>query len=136
MTKRDLDDVKGKLLAERERVEESLRRNSRHTLSEIDDTTKDAGDLASASHDRDVLYRLQESDTKRLKIINEVLSRIDRDGYGICAQCGQEIGKTRLKAIPWATSCLICQKRADFRESLSYDSPIQELNRDKEYGAA
>ena len=133
MTKRDLEDMKRKLLAERDHVSESLRRSSQYALSEIDDTTRDAADLASASHDRDVLYRLQESDTKRLRIIDEVLSRIDRDGYGICGHCGQEIGKARLAAIPWATSCLTCQEQADLKESLP---TIQELNGDKEYGAA
>ena len=119
MRKKDLEDIKRKLLAERERVVESLRRNTLHTLAEIDDTTRDAGDLASASHDRSVLYQLQESDTKRLKVINEVLSRIDRDSYGICEQCGDEIGKARLEAVPWATSCLTCQEHADLMESPS-----------------
>ena len=88
MTKRDLEDIRRKLVAERDRVSESLRRSSRYALSETDDTTRDAVDLASASHDRHVLYRLQESDTRRLRIIDEVLSRIDRDGYGICGHCG------------------------------------------------
>jgi DnaK suppressor protein len=117
MTIRDLEAIKQKLLTEREFVQESLRRNLRHTLSEADDTTRDSGDLASASHDRGVLYQLQESDSRRLKFINEVLIRIDRDDYGTCEECGKEIGKARLEAIPWATHCLTCQERADWAES-------------------
>jgi len=136
MTQRRVEEIKGKLIAEREHVSESLRRSTQYALSEIDDTTRDAADLASASHDRAVLYRLQESDTKRLRIIDEVLSRIDRDIYGICEQCGQEIGTARLEAIPWATSCLMCQEQIDLKEPLPSDSTIQGLNRDKEYGAA
>jgi len=136
MTKRDIQTIKRRLLSERERVEESLRRNTQHALSEIDDSTRDTGDLASASHDKGVLYRLQESDSKRLRLINEVLSRIDDDGYGICEQCGQEIGKTRLEAIPWATNCLTCQEKTDLAQSLSHDSFLYELNGDKEQGAA
>jgi DnaK suppressor protein len=119
MTKRDLEDIKRILLAERERAEASLRRTTLHAQSEPDDSTKDSGDLASASHDRDVLYRLQESDLKRLRLISEVLSRIDTDGYGVCEQCGEEIGKARLAAIPWATTCLICQQKADLQDTLS-----------------
>jgi len=136
MRKREIQAIKRRLLSERERVEESLRRNTQHALSEIDDSTRDTGDLASASHDKGVLYRLQESDSKRLRLINEVLSRIDDDGYGICEQCGQEIGKTRLEAIPWATSCLTCQEQADLAASLSHDSSLYELNGNKEQGAA
>jgi DnaK suppressor protein len=122
MRKTDIQNIKRRLLNERARVEESLRRNTQYVLSEIDDSTRDAGDLASASHDRGVLYCLQESDSKRLKLINEVLSRIDKDGYGICEECGQEISKARLEAIPWATSCLTCQEQADLRGNLPHDS--------------
>jgi DnaK suppressor protein len=136
MTKRDIQDIKRTLLAERERVEASLRRNTRYALSEVDDSTQDTGDLASTSHDRGVLYRLQESDSKRLKLINEVLSRIDDDGYGICEQCGQEIGNARLEAIPWATTCLACQEQADLAEDSPHDSSRHELARDEEQGAA
>jgi RNA polymerase-binding transcription factor len=125
MTKRDLEGIKGKLLAERERVVESLRRNSEHTLSEIDDTTRDTCDLASASHDRGVLYQLQESDVNRLKLINEVFSRIDWDGYGMCEQYGEEIGKARLEAIQWAMNCLTCQEETDLGEPLFRDSTIK-----------
>jgi DnaK suppressor protein len=81
----------------------------------VDDSTQDAGDIASASHDRGVLYRLQESTAKRLKLINDVLERLDRDGYGTCEECGAEIGRVRLHAIPWAVSCLACQEEADLK---------------------
>jgi DnaK suppressor protein len=135
MTKRDIQQIKRRLLVERERVEESFYRTTQHVLSEIDDSTRDAGDLASASHDRGVLYRLQGYESKRLRLINEVLSRIDHDDYGICEQCGQEISKTRLEAIPWATNCFRCQEQTDLRESLSKGS-FQDLKGDREYGAA
>jgi DnaK suppressor protein len=120
MTTRDLEAIKQKLLTEREFVKESLRRNMQHTTSEADDTTtRDSGDLASASHDKGVLYQLQESDSRRLKLINEVLIRIDRDDYGTCEECGEEIGKVRLAAIPWATHCLTCQERIDWANLLA-----------------
>jgi DnaK suppressor protein len=135
MTKKDIQNIKRRLLVERERVEESLYRNTQHVLGEIDNSTRDAGDLAAASHDRGVLYRLQDCESKRLTLINAVLSRIDQDEYGICEQCGREIGKTRLEAIPWATSCSTCQERTDLRECLSNRS-FQDLKGNREYGAA
>ena len=115
MTRKRLEEMKQKLIAERERVLESYQRTTQHTLAELDDTTQDAGDLASTSHDRAVLYRLQESDAKRLKQIEDVLSRMEEDGYGICEECGDEVSDARLEAIPWATLCLNCQEEADLR---------------------
>lgn len=117
MTTIDLNEIKQKLLIERERVRESLRRNTQHTFAEVDDSTRDAADLASASHDRDVFYRLQEADVKRLRLIDAVLSRIDDDGYGKCEQCGEEISKARLEAIPWAVYCLSCQNQTSLTEA-------------------
>ena len=112
MTTRNIDDIKRKLLAERERVLESIRRGAEHVM-ERDDTTQDEGDLAAASHDRGVFFSLQESDAKQLKMIDDVLARIGDDEFGMCERCGDMISKTRLDAVPWATRCISCQELAD-----------------------
>jgi DnaK suppressor protein len=135
MTRRDLADLRKKLLGERDRSEESLRRAIQHTLDD-DDTTRDAGDLASASHNRDLMYVLQEYEGRRLKLINDVLAGMEQDGYGTCEECGQDIGKARLEAIPWATYCLSCQEEADARTSMAGVPSRSEGNREPEYGAA
>jgi RNA polymerase-binding transcription factor DksA len=108
MKTRDLEGIRRELLLERERALELLRRNTEYAMADVDDSTQDAGDIASASHDRGVLYRLQESTAKRLKLINDVLERP-------CEECGAEIGRVRLHAIPWAVSCLACQEEADLK---------------------
>ena len=134
MTTIDLKEMKQKLLTERKLVLESLRRNTQHTLAGADDTTRDAGDLASASHDKDVLYSLQDADARRLRLIDSVLSRIDEDGYGTCEQCGEEISKARLAALPWAVYCLFCQEQADLigasPQAFSYGQPDRERGYD------
>ena len=136
MTKTELQDFKKKLLAERERVVESLQRNTQHALADLGDSTKDPVDRASASHDRDVLYLLQDSGARRLRMIDEVLSRMDGDEYGYCEQCEQSIGKPRLEAIPWATTCVRCQEAVDLRRSLSAGSPVRSFEKEREYDAA
>jgi DnaK suppressor protein len=134
MTNANIRDVKRKLLAERERVVESLHRNAEHALVDITDTTKDTGDRASASHDRDVVYLLQDSDARRLRMINEVLRRIDEGAYGLCERCEQPISMARLEAIPWTATCVRCQERADLRNSPSRESV--QTGDEKVYGAA
>ena len=41
------------------------------------------------------------------------LQRIEEGTYDICEDCGGEIGKTRLRAVPAATKCLECQKNSE-----------------------
>jgi len=119
--------MKQKVIAERERVIRSIYRNAEHALTELDDSTRDAGDLANACHDRDVLHRLQEYDAKHLQQIDDVLSRIERNEYGICTECENEIGAARLEAIPWARLCLQCQEQADASEPSPSYLPIQDI---------
>lgn len=135
MTKVEIQDFKRKLLAERERVRQSMHRNAQHAMADLSDTAKDTLDRASASHDRDVIYLLQDSEARRLRKIEEVLSRMDEDEYGTCVLCEEPIGKARLEAIPWATNCVRCQEAADRRRTLSGGSAVA-VSLDREYDAA
>jgi RNA polymerase-binding transcription factor DksA len=33
--------------------------------------------------------------------------------YGVCVDCGRQISRKRLKALPWAQRCLSCQREED-----------------------
>jgi DnaK suppressor protein len=45
-----------------------------------------------------------------LKEIERALKRVAGGSYGYCEGCGHEISPVRLKAIPWARYCLVCQE--------------------------
>jgi len=47
---------------------------------------------------------------RRIKDIKLVLTRINKS-YGRCERCGQQIAKARLKLIPEARFCVICEKK-------------------------
>jgi RNA polymerase-binding transcription factor DksA len=46
---------------------------------------------------------------KRLKEINDALSKIENGTYGICEKCGSKIDEKRLKAFPTARYCVKCK---------------------------
>ncbi|MEA3273320.1 MAG: TraR/DksA C4-type zinc finger protein [Patescibacteria group bacterium] len=47
-----------------------------------------------------------------LRKVNIALDKIEQDkGYGLCENCGKEIGIKRLKAYPWAGKCITCAKQ-------------------------
>lgn len=107
-----------RLLEEYQKLIRSINRN-RMAEEEIKlENTEDEGDLATISHNKELLYNLHESDFQRLKSIQEALKRMDRGEYGECVRCGEDINEKRLLAVPWATLCIQCQEEAE-RESSS-----------------
>ena len=75
--------------------------------------TEDEGDLASISHDKDVLYSLHEGGFARLQLIQKAIEAIDGGQYGECIRCEGVINDKRLDAIPWATMCIACQEESE-----------------------
>jgi len=43
-----------------------------------------------------------------IRILDEVLKRIDSPDFGICIRCGKEIPFERMQAVPTARSCVNC----------------------------
>jgi DnaK suppressor protein len=62
-----------------------------------------------------VLSRLGDSEATALAGIANALERLDRGDYGVCLRCNAHIARARLRAIPTATECTGCAKRAERR---------------------
>jgi len=93
---------------------------SQHAAEEINlEKTEDEGDLASISHDKDVLYRLHEGGFARLQLIQKAIDAIENGSYGECIRCEEVINEKRLNAIPWATMCIACQEETEAAEASS-----------------
>jgi len=54
---------------------------------------------------------LIEREEDRLKAIEAALSRLERNHYGLCEGCGNEIPTERLQAMPFAAFCVQCQRK-------------------------
>jgi DnaK suppressor protein len=74
-------------------------------------------DQVQAAEARDLAVRNLDRSVRLLRQIEEALRRLDKGEYGICANCEEEIGAKRLRALPWAQFCLKCQEIADQSES-------------------
>lgn len=73
----------------------------------------DEMDQVQAAEARDLAVRNLDRSVRLLRQIEEALRRLDKGEYGICANCEEEIGPKRLRALPWAQFCLKCQEIAD-----------------------
>ena len=61
----------------------------------------------------EVIGELNEDAKVIVSQINSALHRIDTEEYGICMECGIDISKDRLDAVPYATLCIECAEKAD-----------------------
>jgi DnaK suppressor protein len=113
MDAKKIKNIRRRLSSEHENLIKSINR-SRLAAEEIKlENTEDEGDMATISHERDLLYNLHESDFARLRFIQEAMKAMDRGQYGECVHCGQDINDKRLEAVPWATMCIRCQEETE-----------------------
>ena len=63
--------------------------------------------------ERGVQTALDAQVEARLADVVDALDRFDRDVYGRCERCTEEIAEARLDAMPHVRLCVSCQRRAD-----------------------
>lgn len=81
-------------------------------------------ELGTETYEQDLALRFVENDQDGLEEISAALARIESGRFGLCEGCLEEgksdtkaaIPKTRLRAIPFARTCVNCARK---REELS-----------------
>ena len=106
-------DIRQRLSREYENLTKSINRNRTAAEELKQENTEDEGDLATISHNKELLYNLHESGFMRLRFVHEALKALDRGQYGECVRCGEDINEKRLVAVPWATLCIRCQEEVE-----------------------
>jgi DnaK suppressor protein len=94
------------------------------TLEELTDSNEvfaDPADRATAESDRSFTLRIRDRERRLIRKIQAALQRIDDGSYGICDDCGEEIGVPRLKARPVTKLCINCKSKQEEDEHLRND---------------
>ena len=81
----------------------------------------DPTDRASVESDRNFTLRLRDRERKLIIKIKEALARIEDGTFGICEDCGEEIGFKRLEARPVTTQCIDCKTKSEAAEKARGD---------------
>jgi len=76
----------------------------------------DPADRATLESDRNFMLRIRDRERKLIGKIKAALERIEDGSFGICEECGEEIGLERLKARPVTTLCIECKKKQEAEE--------------------
>ncbi|MBI2182964.1 MAG: RNA polymerase-binding protein DksA [Deltaproteobacteria bacterium] len=97
---------------------QELRSEAGKTVEDMDEDENfpDPTDRASMESNRNSVLRIRERERKLIFKIQEALQRLDDGAYGICEQCGEEIGIERLKARPVTTLCIACKSDQENEE--------------------
>ena len=81
-----------------------------------DENFPDPTDRASMESSRNSMLRIRDRERKLIFKIQEALQRLSDGEYGICEECGEEIGIERLKARPVTTLCIACKSNQEIAE--------------------
>lgn len=112
------NDLKQLLLKEKGDLEGNLKKiaiKDKNLKGDYDAKFEDFGDEihdqsaeAAEVSEYDKRLSLEANFEVRLREVNNALTRIEGDDYGICNKCGMEIPDERLKADPAAADCIKC----------------------------
>lgn len=105
--------IEKELLAQRETMLTSVRaelsRGDDHSYSAIAGEVPDVGDAATAALLTDFENEIARRHGEAMRDIEDALHRLHDPYFGICVDCGDDIGVERLRVSPTATRCVTCQ---------------------------
>ncbi len=122
-----LKDIKRSLINKREAIVKEAKEEIAKYISgenrQLVDTALDEGDWAVVDISEDINLRRLATHRRALHDIDETLRKIAEGTYGICEECGEEIGEKRLHVLPTATLCVTCQGDKERLEAIEKEVP-------------
>jgi DnaK suppressor protein len=121
INKKELDDLKARLVAERKdleaqytELEESTFATNQSELTGEMGFDEEYADAGTATFERERDLSLVNNLRDLMERIDKALAKMGEGTYGLCDRCGRPIEKLRLKALPYANLC-IKDKQAEER---------------------
>lgn len=114
LTKTQLENIKEKLLSEREKL--SINDYNEEVFCLDKNELSDQVDEACINVETAKMLRFRNREVFYLKKINSTLERIEKGTYGLCDECDGDIGYERLLARPTADLCIGCKEEAEMAE--------------------
>ena len=73
----------------------------------------DAAETSDVDLQQDIDIALLEMKAEALGHVRDALARLASGAYGQCAECGAEISRQRLTALPFALRCRTCEEERE-----------------------
>lgn len=123
MPKKELNKYKALLIREREKIgggishitKDALKTSQRDASGDLSGYSFHMADVASDNYEVEFSLGRASEEQNILYAIDEALKRVDDGSYGNCTQCGKQIPKKRLNALPHTELCIACQSKNESR---------------------
>jgi len=99
--------------------DEALRGTGGEPSGNLSNAPMHLADLSADNYQQEVATGLLQNEQAILVEIRAALDRLDAGTYGRCEDCGKEMPKGRLDALPYARRCVACEERAEQRDDES-----------------
>jgi RNA polymerase-binding protein DksA len=115
LTEKQTQDLRGMIEARRTALLAEMREDAQRVreqpYAEQAGATPDSGDESVATLIADLEQADLTRDLGEFRALDAARERLRDGSYGVCADCGSDIGFARLKAFPGAMRCIQCQER-------------------------
>ncbi|MGE5460696.1 MAG: TraR/DksA family transcriptional regulator [Solirubrobacterales bacterium] len=112
-TKKELDDLRQRLVEERAEletqlttIEETSFATSQSDMSGEVSFDEENADAGTFTFERERDLSIENNVRDLMGKIDRALSRMDEGSFGLCSRCGKPIEKARLKALPYVDLCI------------------------------
>jgi DnaK suppressor protein len=110
MTRKEQERYRIQLLALRDRLADAIERMSEMVRTDAQPVGEHDRHVSETSDTELVLE--QDEESIRRQVI-EALRRLDEGSFGSCQACGHLIGRDRLKAMPYTSFCVACERKLE-----------------------
>ncbi len=99
-----------KFASEIKSLAQEASKSPREASGDLSAYTIHLADMAADTYNRELSMNIVSTEQEVLYQIDDALKRMDEGTYGTCQQCNTPITMSRLKAVPYASMCIKCQR--------------------------
>ena len=102
--------VRRRIVGEIQSIVEDAAKSPRDASGDLSGYTVHMADMAADTYEREMSVNMASSEQEVLYQIDEALKRLEDGSFGDCQQCNKPIAVSRLRAVPYASLCISCQR--------------------------
>lgn len=111
LTKQELAEIAAGLSEMKTNIAKNV--EDKKNLDMLEPEVGDSIDQATQSLDKEILFELSDNERKILRDIEAAMRKMEKGTYGLCEHCKNIIEKKRIKALPSARYCMVCQSGSE-----------------------
>src|SRR3990167_5839712 len=92
---------------------ETLKKSRQDASGDLSNVPIHMADVGTDNYERELMIELMQNGEDGVRNIDDALERIEEGTFGICDACEKKINRERLKAVPYASLCINCQREEE-----------------------